>query len=133
MGFLTNLVDNFFGRLQNGLIKEYGRQSNKSGIHPIVAKGIHEAAIKNYVSDENHYLFELKYYEKDLEKVKEIKDRRIKYLIEHWGSEENYKLFKHKIEEDKIQKYIEEKHELNRYNEKIQKEKEEFLKNHNLK
>jgi hypothetical protein len=37
VGFLTDLVDQFFGKLQTVLAEEYQRQANKAGVHPIVA------------------------------------------------------------------------------------------------
>ena len=133
MGFLTNLVDQFFGRLQDGLSEEYQRQAKKAGVHPIVAESLHNMAIRDYELDERIYQRELDYYKSDLEKIKEIKKDRLSHLIKHWGSEENYVLFKQKIEEDQNKKDVEEKLKLEEYNKKVQKEKEEFLKNHNLK
>jgi hypothetical protein len=127
MGFLTNLVDQFFGKLQSGLAKEYQRQADKAGIHPIVAESIHRRAIENYISDEKNYLTSLKYFKNNPEKIEELKAERIVFLIEHWGSEEKYSLFKKKQEKGKEKI----KNTLIEYNKRVQKEKDEFLKKYN--
>lgn len=131
MGFLTDLVEQFFGKLQNGLAEEYQRQANKAGVHPIIAKDQHESAIRNYIRDEKQYLFELDFYKNDNEKFKKTKKNRLNYIIQHWGSEENYELFKQKIEEKDEKKANDYNSKLAEYNQRVQKEKEDFLKKHN--
>lgn len=133
MGFLTNLVDNFFKNLQSGLASEYERQAKKAGVHPIIAKSMHENALKNYKTEEKYFLTDLEFFKNNPEKLLEIKNNRFKYLVENWGSEENYELFKQKIEDQEKKDQIEESVKLEEYNKKIQKEKEEFLKKHNMK
>jgi hypothetical protein len=127
MGFLTNLVEQFFGKLKSGLAEEYQRQANKAGIHPIVAESIHRRVIENYIIDEKNYLTSLKYFKNNPEKIEELKAERMNFLIEHWGSEVKYSLFKKK--QDKENEKI--KNSLMEYNKRVQKEKDEFLKKYN--
>lgn len=62
MGFLTDLVDQFFGSLIDGLAEEYQYQTNKAGVHPIILESIHQRAIENFISDEKKYLTSFKYF-----------------------------------------------------------------------
>jgi hypothetical protein len=133
MGFLTNLVDNFFGKLQSGLAEEYQRQAKNAGVHPIVAKVQHESAFQNYLSNEKRYLIELEYYKNDAKELEKLEKARLEHLVEHWGSVENYELFKQKIHEEEERKEKEDNIKLRKYNKRVQKEKEDFLKNHGIK
>ena len=131
MGFLTNLVDNFFGKLQSGLAEEFQRQAKKAGVHPIAAEVQHEFAINNYTSNEKTYLIDLEYYKNDAKELEKLEKERLEHLVEHWGSAENYELFKQKIHEEEERKEKEDNVKLKKYNKRVQKEKEDFLKKYN--
>ena len=133
MGLLTNLVSNFFGKIQNGVASEYQRKADNAGVNPIVLESLRISAIRNYIFDEKNYLFQLDYHKNDIKKLNKIKENRLKHLIKYWGSEENYDLFKQKIENKDNEEQIEENIKLEEYDKKVQKEKEDFLKKHNMK